>query len=653
MVVTKKNSCRICLKVFCCADCRDKHENSKHPKPKCSLCVRQALPFGVASEEDSLKKSELLCHLVFNHLPLRCKLCGDRFRKNQDFLEAEPCRWWNERRRKDSKTGVKNDEGVAAARDAERKLPLTPQIQPSSEANKSLRSIDTSSIIRLKQENFDSPPELARHTSTPVHHPAVALPGQKLQSGVGGVIPQFSLKTPCSFDRRYSSSATSSSSTFESRYYTGLSQLLSAGKNSNELDRVNQSEVEPTWNSPTYSILKKLEPLNVMKPEGLDSTEKRVRFSDQCPVPTSTAAAAPETSAYFADNEIFFEARESLEDDQPDSNNNDEKDLASKTEEKSQPSGACACCHHQASNSSLETSANKSSSSSSSSRVVMMLLLEKTDSSKSLSSLDLAPLIDSGLKKLEESDTSKLCEELSEKGRKVKSFIEEHSLFGCASEKPIDRRQESKIEEVSLNDVSSSSSSGSHGIFSAMARVVRSALKRLPAVGSAASTSSRASHCLSREPLPQGACPAASSVTSASSLSIASTAEVLEIGSSRSTTSASQIILQRSASKRPRDRIDSGEEPQSQPPPRDWPGNSGGSPRQEVVSSPAAKRHRGWYRIRAREPIARMRERQLVPQSPRGACRETQRFQQGSLTIGDNTFLPLPSRAHQSTQTED
>ncbi|OXU22575.1 hypothetical protein TSAR_016652 [Trichomalopsis sarcophagae] len=281
MVVTKKNSCRICLKVFCCADCRDNHENSKHPKPKCSLCVRQALPFGVASEEDSLKKSELLCHLVFNHLPLRCKLCGDRFWKNQDFLEAEPCRWWNERRRKDSKTGLKNDEELAATPDAERKLPLTPQVQPSSEANKSLRSIDTSSIIRLKQENFDSPPELARHTSTPVHHPAVALPGQKLQSGAGGVIPQFSLKTPCSFDKRYSSSATSSSSTFESRYYTGLSQLLSAGKNSNELDRVNQSEVDPTWNSPTYSILKKLEPLNVMKPEGLDSTEKRVRFSDQ------------------------------------------------------------------------------------------------------------------------------------------------------------------------------------------------------------------------------------------------------------------------------------------------------------------------------------------------------------------------------------
>jgi hypothetical protein len=73
------------------------------------------------------------------------------------------------------------------------------------------------------------------------------------------------------------------------------------------------------------------------------------------------------------------------------------------------------------------------------------------------------------------------------------------------------------------------------------------------------------------------------------------------------------------------------------------------SSRGDAVLSPAAKRHRGWYRIRAREPIARMRKRQIV--SPRGASLETQRFQQGSLTVGD-THLPLPSRAHQATQTE-
>lgn len=239
-----------------------------------------------------------------------------------------------------------------------------------------------------------------------------------------------------------------------------------------------------------------------MKPEGLDSIEKRVRFSDQCLVPASSVqvTATCETSAYFADNDIFFEARESLDDDEhQDSNNNDEKAAAAaavgkadftakKIEEKSQTSETCACCRHQVTadislekklESSLETSANNKSSSS---RVVMMLLVEKTDSSKSLSSLDLAPLIDSGLKKLEESATNKLRLEIEEKESEIKAFVKEQGFFGCATaEKPIETRQESKIEEVSLKDVSSSTvTSSSHGIFSAMARVVRSALKKLP-----------------------------------------------------------------------------------------------------------------------------------------------------------------------------
>lgn len=84
-------------------------------------------------------------------------------------------------------------------------------------------------------------------------------------------------------------------------------------------------------------------------------------------------------------------------------------------------------------------------------------------------------------------------------------------------------------------------------------------------------------------------------------------------------------------------------------------GSLGNSPKGSASTtfSPLAKRYRGRYRVRARQPIARMRERQLT--SPRGASFGIQRFQQGSLTVGD-TFLPLPSRAHQanqSTQTED
>lgn len=60
------------------------------------------------------------------------------------------------------------------------------------------------------------------------------------------------------------------------------------------------------------------------------------------------------------------------------------------------------------------------------------------------------------------------------------------------------------------------------------------------------------------------------------------------------------------------------------------------------IRSPLQKRRRGWYRqIRGREPIARMR----------GVALGTQCFQQGSLSMGDY-IIPLPSRAHQATQTD-
>nr|XP_033324212.1 uncharacterized protein LOC117219288 [Megalopta genalis]XP_033324213.1 uncharacterized protein LOC117219288 [Megalopta genalis]XP_033324214.1 uncharacterized protein LOC117219288 [Megalopta genalis] len=60
------------------------------------------------------------------------------------------------------------------------------------------------------------------------------------------------------------------------------------------------------------------------------------------------------------------------------------------------------------------------------------------------------------------------------------------------------------------------------------------------------------------------------------------------------------------------------------------------------TTSPLPKRRRG--KIKARDPMPRML-------SPRGVSSETQVFRQGSLTVGD-TVLPIPSRAHQSTQTE-
>lgn len=78
------------------------------------------------------------------------------------------------------------------------------------------------------------------------------------------------------------------------------------------------------------------------------------------------------------------------------------------------------------------------------------------------------------------------------------------------------------------------------------------------------------------------------------------------------------------------------------------------SPKEDPIAlasdtSPLAKRQRGWYNmIKGRQPIKRMRSSHLATSS-RGVSAETQVFSHGSLMAGD-TVLPLPTRAHQSTE---
>jgi hypothetical protein len=84
------------------------------------------------------------------------------------------------------------------------------------------------------------------------------------------------------------------------------------------------------------------------------------------------------------------------------SNNNNENDSNNNSEEKKIEKNATC-------------SVEESQSSTTSSRVLMMVLVEKTDS-KSLSSLDLRPLIDSGLKKLEKRVTAVNNSPLIQKG---------------------------------------------------------------------------------------------------------------------------------------------------------------------------------------------------------------------------------------------
>ncbi|XP_058794603.1 uncharacterized protein LOC131666188 isoform X2 [Phymastichus coffea] len=724
-MVTLKNSnnrCRFCSKVFCCLKCRDAHESNKHAdlnssKPKCPLCFKCDLPYDprLNSIDDNLGRAQFVCHVVINHLPLRCKVCGDTFDSNQAFQSAEPCKGPIKKVAAPVVTAspVSNlpcdNNNNSDIIPVEKKLLLTPQYHI--EVNASEKSLASAGSLHLKNpENFDSPLELARHTSTPMHLSVVGL--QKYH-GHPPSVPEFDLKTPSSqrtFDT-IGSSWGSAASVFESRYFTAETDgpsLGSAIEGSNNSTNARDNQNIPTWTSPVFPILKKqLEAQNsdadspstgsnyrversILKSALLsriddshgtprDSIEKRVRFSDQFDTPTSTITTMSDASA--CDSDIFFEARESLDDDEQAAKDSPViKQLEQNKVERV------------AADTSVSNSKINASATSSSSRVLMMLLVEKTDNAKGFSSVDLAPLIDSGLKKLEESanlnnnsrtdngnqgssnsgTVAKLTTEITSYARQIDGSMSK-PLKGCrrrASIKdtlitmsdciecitPPSRCNQQTVmdqEREWINKADSVVNAGgaykSDGLFSAMARVVRSALKKLPAAVTARN--------LSREPIP---------LNPNSPPTVAPTAVV---DCHATATDAIALVHRSSSIKRPRDRIDSLDEAATL---RDSPGRNSGvsssissSTRANIttiqntasmnseltVTSPAAKRHRGWCRIRAREPIARMRE-QVVAASLRGSSRETQRFQQGELSIGD-TFLPLPSRAHQSTQTED
>ena len=131
-------------------------------------------------------------------------------------------RWWALQRRK--------REELERAPCPTIKLPLTPQ-QPASAtlSNGPKKLLLSSEIVslsaRLKQDSLDSPPELVRHTSTPVH---LCVPGQKPQVQAAS-IPHFFLKTPSSSGRRTfdatGSTCSRGSSVCESRYYTGIERF--------------------------------------------------------------------------------------------------------------------------------------------------------------------------------------------------------------------------------------------------------------------------------------------------------------------------------------------------------------------------------------------------------------------------------------------
>ncbi|XP_018333485.1 uncharacterized protein LOC108742690 [Agrilus planipennis] len=75
-----KNKCRICVKVFCCENCREKHEVSFHNvNPVCEICLHGK----VYSKKVT---GRLLHHIKDKHLPLSCVFCKKLF---ENLTETE------------------------------------------------------------------------------------------------------------------------------------------------------------------------------------------------------------------------------------------------------------------------------------------------------------------------------------------------------------------------------------------------------------------------------------------------------------------------------------------------------------------------------------------------------------------------------------
>ncbi|XP_076237106.1 uncharacterized protein LOC143180931 [Calliopsis andreniformis] len=606
--VEKSRSCCICKKVFCCVQCRERHEESKHPNRQlnCPLCKSHKLPL------QAFEDKSLFCHIVIAHLPLYCYLCGETFKKSKDLESFDTCKWWKSQHRHSLVSDSKSTFSTP---------PLTLEGKDSPLANEYNGNFDS----------LTSPPTLYRNTSTPM------VVGQKSTFDFKTPsAPNFSLKTPktnsvslktdqtCSGFQESSGSnyASFPSSTnqgetpFRSLSLNCLSKDLPKGTSKKldvmkEQDQPNLSEQEDNnevedmeLTGVESGVLPESQSLEIGVQKGRRSDSlKKVRFSDQY-----DNISEPSTAAGFnmTENEEYFEACDTLSEMRENLENSQikiyEENVKNAEKERNSPDRPT-----------INISQQSSSQSSSSSRVLMMVLVENN------SNVTTSELIDSGLKKLGHlaSGINLSANNHSSPGssNSVSTTVNNYYSFSTQESYSPPNQVISSIRRDSNSSSNSSDSSGSGGFLSAFANAVKSVMRNFSGVGT--SRNIEREHVSSRSDIVPG--PSTSDTFSPMS-SFASS-------------------LLRRPGKRSRDTLETISSPQRQP---DY------VVPQVEMRSPLAKRHRGWYKIKGREPIARMRNRLT---SPRGVSSETQVFRQGSLSVGD-TVLPLPSRAHQSTQTE-
>ncbi|KAG7206793.1 hypothetical protein KM043_000704 [Ampulex compressa] len=592
-------SCRICKKPFCCAECRERHEKRKHPdlKVDCPLCCSQKLPLRVFEE------NSLYAHVVSHHLPLHCSLCGEIFKQGNDLLTFGICKWWSARQRHSLASSKKS--GFT-----------TPSPASVCQGNKQKIGSSINGDYLTNFESLTSPPELYRNTSTPM------IVGQKTTFDYKTPNPpNFSLKTPktnsttCTKNQTRASPRTcpSTDSNSDSKFVSfspcnsnhGSTPFRSCTEDhysrGNSLRKLGimeereESEIgEKRQSAKDNIVVEDMELTGVegeipsdaqgveviCKAERRTESMKKVRFSDQFSDHIESSNGGGRENV--TEVEEYFEARDTM---------SDTKDMAAKIQNSLLENSAMRIHRETEINVEKEnqipenTNVNIVQETTGSSRVVMMLLVEQNSG---LTTSDLTPLIDSGLKKLEErgslaSARTSAPNASTSPGCSGSSVVSVDSYFSvssveCYSGQPT-IGPSSRRDSKSSSDSNESTNSG--GIFSAVAHAVRCALKNFSGAGT--------SKNIARDQVSQR-----------------------ELRSSGVLSSLSSSLLPRPG-KRPRDAAESASS-SSRP--------AEGQASHAEGRSPLAKRYRRWHKIKAREPIARMRGNSVT--SPRGISSETQ-----------------------------
>ncbi|XP_053973443.1 dentin sialophosphoprotein-like [Hylaeus volcanicus] len=604
--VKNSRSCCVCNKLFCCEKCCERHKKSKHSSQElsCPLCTSQKLSI-LGLFDDKL----LLYHVQIAHLPLYCRLCGKIFSRIENLESFGTCKWWTSRHRHSL---VFDKKSIPVSSDG-KESPIN------AECNGKFKSLT-------------SPPELYRNTSTPM------VVGQKSNLDFKTPnVPNFSFKTPKTnsvslvkqirSDSQDSSNSTYLSFAISANHEETSFRSVSSNRKDKDDRRTSNSEIrkldimkekeEKVHSKPTYRIgnnndVEDMELTSLVgeivfpdsqslemcvQTEKRSDSLKKVRFSDQYDtLPGQSSMANNPFNATENENEEYFEACDTLSGTKEPLKNPQIKIHEEQSTEKE---------NYSPNRRDMKVNQQQQQPSGSS-RVVMMVVMENN------STLSTSDLIDSGLKKFEQFASEAYVSANSRSSPDCNSSFSYNCYATTPSQVVSPIRRDS-----STSSNGSSESSSSSGLFSAVANAVRTVMKNLSGVGSSRNIENEQ---ISRQediiPRP-------------------STGETFD-----SVSSCLASSLLRRPGKRPRDTLE----------------NASSSQRpidvivpQVEFKSPLAKRHRGRYRIKGREPIARMRNNRLT--SPRGVSSETQVFHQGSLSVGD-TVLPLPSRAHQSTQTE-